>query len=74
MAELAARCSERDKLLSAWTDRSNRLSELEERKLAAINNGDVGFGRFDCKIRKAKETEDQADQAYHRHLNEHGCG
>ena len=66
-------CAEREKLQSAWTDRSNRVVELQEQRLAAVHRGDVSFHRFDSKIQKAQEAEAEAEQAYHVHLDQHGC-
>jgi len=67
-------CAEREKLLSAWTDSANRLAELQEKRLAALNSGQVDSKRFDSKIRKAEEAEAMAEQLYRKHLAEHGCG
>jgi hypothetical protein len=67
-------CAEREKLLSAWTDSANRLAELQEKRLAALNSGQVDSNRFNSKIRKTEEAEATAEQLYREHLAEHGCG
>jgi len=50
-----------------------RLAELRDKKLAAINNRQIGSNQFDHKIQKAEETEEKAEQAYRDHVTNHGC-
>ena len=72
--EVVIQCAEREKLLFVWTDTSNRLTELHQKRHAAFNRGEVYINRFDTRIRKAKDAELAAEQLYREHLAEHGCG
>jgi hypothetical protein len=72
--EVVIQCAEREKLLFVWTDSSNRLTELQQRRQAALNRDEVYINRFDGKIRKAKDAELAAEELYREHLAEHGCG
>jgi hypothetical protein len=57
MAEPTGKCPDREKLLWAWTDSSNRLTRVLDEQLAAIRNGDQTFASFAERIRLAKNAK-----------------
>jgi hypothetical protein len=65
----AEQCQERDRLLSQWTDSSNRLTKILDEQLAAIRNADPSFASFAV----AKNAEIEACRAYHGHVESHDC-
>jgi hypothetical protein len=47
-------CSERERLLSKWSESSRRVARLADEQLAAIKNADPCLAGLDEKIRLAK--------------------
>lgn len=70
---LFARCVERERLLQAWTDCSNRVMRLQSEELAAIKNAGTVSAGFAEKIRLARAADVEACRAYHQHVHDHGC-
>ena len=66
-------CSERERLLSKWTESSRRLARLGDEQLAAIKNGDPSLAGLNEKIRLAKTEEIDACRAYYFHVGQHEC-
>jgi hypothetical protein len=62
---------ERERLLSQWTDSSNRLTRILDEQLAAIRNADPGFANLADEIRMAKNAEIEACRAYYDHVEGH---
>ena len=67
------RCPERERLLSEWTESSNRVTELLEAQLASSGNADPSFASFAEQIRVAKDAEIEACRRYLGHVNAHWC-
>jgi hypothetical protein len=66
-------CSERERLISKWSESSRRLARLGDEELAAIKNADPSLAGFDEKIRLAKTEEIEACRAYYFHVGQHDC-
>jgi hypothetical protein len=73
MVRALQQCPERKRLVREWTDCSNRLSKLEDEKLAAIRNANPDLISFEAKLRVAKAADVEACRAHHQHVNEHEC-
>ena len=74
MAESINICPERERLLSLWTDCSNRVTRLLDEQLAAIRDAHPGVAILDERIiRTAKNAEVAACRAYYGHVNAHEC-
>jgi hypothetical protein len=73
----AARCSERERLLSHWLDSAKRLRALLEEQLdslqAVINPGESKAAYFEDQIRLARAGEVDACRKYFGHVNRHEC-
>jgi hypothetical protein len=61
-------CSERERLLSKWTESSRHLARMQDEQLAAIKNADPSLAGFIEQIRLAKTQEIEACRAYYLHV------
>jgi hypothetical protein len=66
-------CSERERLLSKWTESSCHLARVQDEQLAAIKNADPNLAGFNEQIRLAKTQEIEACRAYYLHVGQHEC-
>ena len=66
-------CSERERLLSKWTESSRHLTRVQDERLAAIKNADPSLAGFNEQIRLAKTQEIEACRAYYLHVGQHEC-
>jgi hypothetical protein len=73
MAAPAARCSERELLLSQWIDCAKRLRELLDEQLAALKSDASSTTGFRDQIRLARTGEVEACRKYFGHVNTHKC-
>lgn len=67
------RCSEQERLLSLWTDRSNRVTNLLHDQLDAMKSSTGVFAGFEDQIRLARAAETEACRKYLSHVNIHSC-
>ena len=70
---MAERCTEREVLLSQWTDCSSRVKRLLDAQLAATKISAQSFASFEEQIRLARAAEIEARRTYFDHVNTHGC-
>jgi len=66
-------CSERERLLSKWSESSRRAARLADEHLAAIQNANPSLAGLNEKIRLAKTEEIEACRAYYFHVGQHDC-
>ena len=66
-------CGEQRRLLHAFADAFNELLLLHESRSTTATNGGASSVRFQALIRKAKEKEEKAKDAYASHARAHGC-
>ena len=66
-------CSERERLLSKWTESSRHLARVQDKELAAIKNVDASLAGFNEQIRLSKTQEIEACRAYCFHVSQHEC-
>ena len=66
-------CSERERLISKWTESSRRVARLEDERLAALKNADPSVADFTEQIQQAKTEEIEACRAYYFHVCQHDC-
>ncbi len=73
MAEPAARCLERERLLRQWTDYSTRVARLLSGQLTAMKGTASRSVGFDDQIQLARAEEVEACRRYFAHVNMHEC-
>ncbi len=73
MTEPAARCPERELLLSLWIDSAKRLRELLDWQLDALKSKTSSPPGFGDQIGLARAGEVDACRAYYGHVNAHKC-
>jgi len=66
-------CSERERLISKWSESSRHVARLADEQLAAIKNVDASLAGLHEKIRLAKTEEIEACRAYYFHVGQHDC-
>jgi hypothetical protein len=70
---MIAQCPARERLLSHWTDSSNRLTKILDEQLATMKSRAPSVPGFEDQIRLARAAGTEASRKYFAHVNTHGC-